>query len=56
LSELYGGEPDEWFWDDIEQEWMYMDSTTGQILSEEQVATMQYYDELDESEVASELL
>lgn len=56
LSELYGGEPDEWFWDDIEQEWMYMDSATGQILSEEQVATMQYYDELDESEVASELL
>jgi glucosamine 6-phosphate synthetase-like amidotransferase/phosphosugar isomerase protein len=56
LSDLYGGEPDEWFWDDIEQDWMYMDSATNQIFTEEQVATMQYYDEIDESEVANELL
>lgn len=44
LSEIYGGKPEEWFFDDIEQEWFYLDENNGLILSEEQVATQQYYD------------
>lgn len=50
LSELYGGRPDEWFWDEIEQEWYWHDKTTNTIMSEEQVATQQYYDDMNMEE------
>ena len=49
LSDVYGGLPEEWFWDEIEQSWYYLDNKTGQILSEDQIATLQYYEEQEDA-------
>jgi len=45
LSQMYGGEPDEWFYDDVQDEWCYADSESGQIMTEEQVAELWYKEE-----------
>jgi len=47
LAQVYGGSPEEWFWDDVGQEWMFHDRETGQILTEDQVVDIQFGDEME---------
>tara|TARA_R110000824_G_scaffold222606_1_gene410319 strand:- start:19351 stop:20352 length:1002 start_codon:yes stop_codon:yes gene_type:complete len=43
LASIYGGNSSEWFFDETEQEWYHICPESGQIMSEEQIATEQYY-------------
>ena len=47
LAQVYGGRPEEWFWDEVGQEWMFHDTDTGQILTEDQVVDIQFGDEME---------
>jgi glucosamine 6-phosphate synthetase-like amidotransferase/phosphosugar isomerase protein len=47
LAQVYGGRPEEWFWDEVGQEWMFHDTETGQILTEDQVVDIQFGDEME---------
>jgi len=47
LSQVYGGNPDEWFWDETQQEWMYFDTQSGQIFTEDQVIDIQFGEEME---------
>lgn len=47
LAQVYGGRPEEWFWDEVGQEWMFHDEATGQILTEDQVVDIQFGDEME---------
>ena len=56
LSQMYGGEPDEWFYDDVQDEWCYADTESGQIMTEEQVAELWYKEEFaDDDEMEAVL-
>jgi len=55
LSELYGGNPEEWFWDETQQEWFFLNNATGEILSEEVIAEQQYWDEVNKTEKDEEI-
>jgi glucosamine 6-phosphate synthetase-like amidotransferase/phosphosugar isomerase protein len=47
LAQVYGGRPEEWFWDEVGQEWMFHDTDTNQILTEDQVVEIQFGDEME---------
>ena len=47
LAQVYGGRPEEWFWDEVGQEWMFHDTETGEILTEDQVVDIQFGDEME---------
>jgi glucosamine 6-phosphate synthetase-like amidotransferase/phosphosugar isomerase protein len=53
LSQVYGGRPEEWFWDETQQQWYYLDNVSGEIKSEEQISQEQYYDSLKWEEEAN---
>lgn len=45
LSQVYGGRPEEWFWDETQQGWFFLDNVSGEIKSEEVISNEQYYNE-----------
>jgi glucosamine 6-phosphate synthetase-like amidotransferase/phosphosugar isomerase protein len=55
LSQVYGGRPEEWFWDETQQEWFFLDNVSGEIKSEEVISNEQYYKD-NEQEMYEETL
>tara|TARA_R110001583_G_scaffold51500_4_gene160788 strand:- start:699 stop:1727 length:1029 start_codon:yes stop_codon:yes gene_type:complete len=53
LSQVYGGRPEEWFWDETQQKWYFLDNVSGEIKSEEQISEEQYYDSFKWEEEAN---
>ena len=55
LSQVYGGRPEEWFWDETQQGWFFLDNVSGEIKSEEVISNEQYYQD-NEQEMYEETL